>query len=869
MNESSLPTLLRKGFIVPPKGTSERDKDIIANIRSIDYILNFLEPRIPRSKTMQPRVAPKTFGDKVLIIKASTGAGKSTVIPSFLYKTFFDRAHKNIAITQPRIMLAVDIPTTMTDYEKDLELDKNIGYTTGNFKRPPKNKGILFCTVGIITQQLIMNTAEEFMDSYQFVMIDEVHERSIENDLCLFLLKKLLVENYKNPACPTILLMSATFDEKIFIRYFEVPKENYIQVIGSTFPIENNYPKYSIRNYVQYAIKKAQKLHLDNLNDIAQGSKFRDIIIFIKDTGTGKKIWDELMIFNSQILTKSYDEIQTYNKQLDIVIESHYKTGGSESDEITIDTKKKYYVLPILINKQNFEAGGLEYQNLFSNIDMINVPLWKVIDGKIDIETRPYTYVKPTRRIIIATNVAEAGVTIDSLKYCIDTGYSFNVEFQPNAGCNLMVSKNITKGSATQRKGRVGRKSPGFWYPCYTEETFNNLPENKFSDIITIDTTENLLGILIKDKKVEMAEELNITRIREPEENDLIQIHEMADNTWYYLKNTLPTNISTLDFIELPSMTTLSYSIEKLNVLGFIDDEYDITTVGLYANQLRKIPLESRRMIFAGYFHGASISDLITIAAFLYVQKRNIYDKKFEMKNFLKNANTVEFEFYNKILIADDFVNCIFVWNIIANFTRSKLKRLTKQDFANIPEKYKISGELPDYIEKKILYMDEIKEWCEEMGLKFDGVLAVIAMRDEIIENMVTIGLDPYKNSLELIKSDYNLNNILNKSLSEGLEEVKKIKLCVFEGFKTNLLRYNTNSKQYISIFKNVAVKVKSPYIKELNEKVAEQNKPYYLIVSSYTMSQKFGSAIFEFVADSFVSVIDNFISVDNNLFLY
>lgn len=831
----SLPTLLRTGFLVPQKWMSETEKKKLDNVIAMDYIINFLSPRVPERRNSQPKIAPAIPGDKAIVLKSDTGSGKSTVIPPTLYTKFFNRTKKNILVTQPRILTAMDIPSTISAIYPEMILDKNIGYNTGSFKRLPQEKGVIFSTIGVLTQQLVMNTDEDFMKKYQFIIIDEVHERDIDTDLCLLSLYKLLQNNYTNPECPVVIMMSATFDEKPFIEYFGVPTSNFIQVRGSTFPIENNFSKYSISNVLMWARCKAQQLHISNLSDIDNNDNFRDIIIFVKDSGVGKKIYDDMHKFNT-LIDKGLEK--DFINLLGETMSKLYKGGNNET---------KYFVLPILLDKQSFESGGLEYQNLFSKIDTITVPIWE------DLLDKPKKYALPTRRIIIATNIAETGVTIPTAKYCIDTGYHFNIEFNPEICCSLSFSKNITKGMAIQRRGRVGRKAPGFWYPCYTENTYNNMPTDQFSKIIVSDTTENLLGIIIREIDMKIVEETSKKKIKE--RDDTFQMFNLGSNVWYSAQYLVPLNMSSLHFLEMPSVQTLSFSIEKLHILGFIDDEYKVTVPGYFANQIRFIPIESKKMILAGYAFGACILDLITIASFVYVSKRKVFSKTFKMINFIKQAQDT-FQFYNHILFADDFINCLFVWNIFQEFLQNSLSKLSSSILEELTDK-----------DPRVLYLENINKWCEDNGIIYSGLISVIAMRDQLIENMIGVGLDPYKNGLDMSKNDYNLNKIIGISLDEGINEIKKIKQAIYEGYKCNVLKFQNG--RYYSLLRNIPIKIKSSMVLELNEEFAKQVKPMYIVVDNYTLSPKFGSSQFEFIAEGFISVLDLYVSVDEKFHMY
>jgi hypothetical protein len=105
---------------------------------------------------------------------------------------------------------------------------------------------------------------------------------------------------------------------------------------------------------------------------------------------------------------------------------------------------------------------------------------------------------------------------------------------------------------------------------------------------------------------------------------------------------------------------------------------------------------------------------------------------------------------------------------------------------------------------------------------------------------------------------EYKLNKIMKNDLADGLEEVAKLKKCIFDGFRMNLL---TRAKHvYTSTYKRVPVKIKSPYVTELSSKYADQTRPYAVIVDSYMLMAKMNSAQFEFIASGFVAVMDNYI---------
>jgi pre-mRNA-splicing factor ATP-dependent RNA helicase DHX15/PRP43 len=101
---------------------------------------------------------------------------------------------------------------------------------------------------------------------------------------------------------------------------------------------------------------------------------------------------------------------------------------------------------------------------------------------------------KPKRKIVISTNIAESGVTVEGVLYVIDTGFRYLVSFENRI--NVFNKVFITKDSAEQRKGRAGRTAPGTCYRLFTEEEFDKFPEHKEPEILVSNIDSVIINLL-------------------------------------------------------------------------------------------------------------------------------------------------------------------------------------------------------------------------------------------------------------------------------------------------------------------------------------------------------------------------------------
>ena len=77
-----------------------------------------------------------------------------------------------------------------------------------------------------------------------------------------------------------------------------------------------------------------------------------------------------------------------------------------------------------------------------------------------------------SRKCVVATNIAEASLTIDGIYYVVDPGFCKQKVYNPKLGMDSLVVVPISQASSKQRSGRAGRTGPGKCYRLYTEAAF-------------------------------------------------------------------------------------------------------------------------------------------------------------------------------------------------------------------------------------------------------------------------------------------------------------------------------------------------------------------------------------------------------------
>lgn len=827
--------------------STEELKDLVP----LTYIMNWFEPRIDKTGGIQ---------DTVLIVESKTGSGKSTALPPEFFHRFFEKIRKNIAVTQPRVLTSVEIPSQQIPpfHTKEalrkaghpnrtpLQLGVNLGYQNGVIAKKPV-KGIVYMTIGVLYQQLCVMSDDEICQKYGLIVIDEAHERSIGLDMTLYMLKRFVRRVANKRERPFVVAMSATLDVKKFADYllegYEDRYKNIISVAGLSYPIQENWLPATTSNYITDAVRLAIQIHInhpeDHLKDANKAKEFLKASISAgTDTDPGASPTtlhpdgEKLLKFRDiLIFTNGAGDIRKLKEKLEQAIrKSAYL--------------REYPYVVIELTSDVVQSQSQDYRDLFADIEKLKV---SVTDGKTPVKIRP-----ACRRIIVATNVAETGVTIDTLKYVIETGFVKSKEYNPCWNIEMLVNRPVTESMYLQRRGRVGRKAPGNCYALYTAETRAKLQKMQYPDIQKDQIAGDLLNILIRehDKDNQLLNQpLYEALVSKVWEGDAIQ--------------GSPVDLMKLDLLDLPSTDGMHRAIATLYELGMINRNLHPTKLGVVASRFRFVGLQTIKMLLAGYAYGACMPDLITIAACIQSGMSNVFGKSDpyhpDFLTWLGEKSPKLAVHRAKMLMADESIQALVlimkIEDLLVKNPEVEVEPLAEDEEPAEVGEYenkdndKDNDEQTDDIKGGYEVFggaeSALKKFCDRYGLNLKSLIEVLDLRDQIIQMLAMIGLNPYQNSVTGFR-------FVMQDWTALTSWTKLIKQCIYEGFWQNLA-LRVGPGRYMTYENHLEISIDS--LAELNA--------LYIIPTGLML--KSGQSLYEPAVSGFTSVMDGFVSIDLN----
>ncbi|GAA0169000.1 RNA helicase [Lithospermum erythrorhizon] len=416
------------------------------------------------------RLVEEIRKNDTLIIVGETGSGKTTQLPQYLFDAGFHRDGV-IGVTQPRRVAAITVAKRVAE-ECDVMLGQKVGYAIRFEDATSSSTKIKYMTDGLLLREALL---DPYLSKYSVIIVDEAHERTVQTDVLLGLLKNIQQErsrsvyvkngnktledsmqldnkddaqdkgflkqcNGKKCSPLKLIIMSASLDAHVFSEFFGGAKAVHVQ--GRQYPVEVFYTHQPETDYIEATLITIFQIHLE------------------EDPG------DILVFLTGQEEIESVERlIQEYLQRLP-------------------EANRKLSAFPI-------------FSSLPSEKQM-----------KVFIPA-PNGF----RKVILATNIAETSVTIPGIKYVIDPGLVKARAYQARTGIESLAIVKTSKAQSLQRSGRAGREGPGKSYRLYPEYEFEKLANSTTPEIKRC----NLSNVILQLKACGINDIMKFQFIDKPE----------------------------------------------------------------------------------------------------------------------------------------------------------------------------------------------------------------------------------------------------------------------------------------------------------------------------------------------------------------
>lgn len=475
------------------------------------------------------------INNQVILVVSGTGSGKTVLFPKYVAHALDYKG--NIGITLPKQIIAKSA-AEFSAKTLDVKLGNEVGYQyKGESKKSNKTK-LLYATDGTIVARL-MNDPE--LKDFDAIIIDEAHERKIQIDFLLFLLKQVVK---KRPEFKLI-IMSATINSEIFARYFDEFKFKQLNLSGKTnYPIKSIFldKKINEKEYFDLGLQIIDKIMKKDSND-------KDTLFFVTSVNE--------------------------------TLKGCIKFNGNKN-EISEQTLCVEVYSGVDSKKQSLAQSDNEYKN----------------EGY-------------KTKLVISTNVAESSLTIDGIKFVIDSGFELKSYFDIFTKADRLEKGRITKAQARQRMGRTGRTGEGICYHLYTKEEFDNMDDFPEPSIRVTDITNECLRLL----------------------NNVGNVGKLID---VFGK-----------FIEPPRQNYIKFALENLTKLNLIKSG-KLTSLGILSLKNQGFDYKHSISLICAIYLRCS-QELINILSVIDISKNSLMDLFNSPEDVLKILNLSDSK-YKKIL---------------------------------------------------------------------------------------------------------------------------------------------------------------------------------------------------------------------------
>lgn len=412
--------------------------------------------------------------NRVTLIVGETGCGKSSQVPLFL----LEENIQPIMCTQPRRFAVVTI-ARMVAKARNCEVGGEVGYHIGhaNITNITSTRSrLVFKTAGVLLEQMRDRGLAAL--KYKVIILDEVHERSVESDLVLACVKQFMMRS----AELRVVLMSATADIARYRDYFrDLGRGERVEVIA-------------IPSVSQHSIYQREVLYLEQV---------------AKLLGTPVDS-ESLSSYCPEPNNRADADLKPQVYTLIHMLILHIHKNEPDTKKSILVFLPTYYALEKQWLLLKPLSSLFKVHILHSSIDtdqaLLAMKIWK-----------------SHRKVILATNIAESSVTIPGVAFVIDSCRSLQVLWDPNTKNDTAELVWVSKSQAEQRKGRTGRTCDGQIYRLVTRAFYNSLDDYEHAAILRLSMRQQVLMICCAESKAINDPKAMLQKVLDPPEPETVE----------------------------------------------------------------------------------------------------------------------------------------------------------------------------------------------------------------------------------------------------------------------------------------------------------------------------------------------------------